>query len=93
MILRNAFFLLVVTPYFWVNCNFQPSRERYEINVDTLKDLAVKMGATLVDGFDVDTIEEHNDMVTVTGTDKTSYTAPSLGRNVIENNFLVNNVI
>ena len=51
------------------------------------------MGATLVDGFDVDTIEEQNDMVTVTGTDKTSYTAPSLGRNVIENNFLVNNVI
>jgi len=43
-----------------------------------IQDLAVKMGATLVDGFDVDTIEEHNDMVTVTGTDKTSYTAPSL---------------
>ena len=53
----------------------------------------MKMGATLVDGFDVDTIEEHNDMVTVTGTDKTSYTAPSLGRNVLENNFFVNYVI
>ena len=42
------------------------------------------MGATLIDGFDVETIEEHNDMVTVTGTDKSSYTAPSLGRKVSE---------
>ena len=91
--LRAIQVIIIFTLYFWVKCNFQPSRERYEINVDTLKDLAVKMGATLIDGFDVETIEEHNDMVTVTGTDKSSYTAPSLGRNVIENNFLVNNVI
>ena len=55
-----------------------------------IKDLAVKMGATIIDGFDVDTIEEHNNMVTVTGTDKTSYTAPSLGKNTkLTNNFLL----
>ena len=46
------------------------------------------MGAILIDGFDVDKIEEHNNMVTVTGTDKTSYTAPSLGKNTrLTNNF------
>ena len=41
--------------------------------------MAVQLGATLVDGFEVSSIREEGGVVTVTGADNTAYSAPSLG--------------
>ena len=41
--------------------------------------MAVQLGATLVDGFEVSSIREEGGVVTVTGADNVAYSAPSLG--------------
>ena len=43
------------------------------------QDMAVQLGATLVDGFEVSSIREEGGVVTVTGANNTAYSAPSLG--------------
>ena len=45
------------------------------------KDMAVKFGAKIVDGFDVDTIEQEGETVTIKNKNNVSYSAPSLGMN------------
>ena len=39
----------------------------------------MQLGATLVDGFEVSSIQEEGGVVTVTGADNVAYSAPSLG--------------
>ena len=55
----------------------------YEKKGDTdtggCQDMAVQLGATLVDGFEVSSIREEGGVVTVTGADNVAYSAPSLG--------------
>ena len=45
------------------------------------KDMAVKFGAKIVDGFDVDTIEQEGEIVTIKNKNNVTYSAPSLGMN------------
>ena len=41
--------------------------------------MAVKFGAKIVDGFDVDTIRQEGDIVSVTSKTGVTHSAPSLG--------------
>ena len=42
--------------------------------------MAVKFGAKIVDGFDVDTIRQEGDIVRVTSKTGVSHSSPSLGK-------------
>ena len=46
-----------------------------------IKDMAVKFGAKIVDGFDVDTIKQEGEIVRVTSKTGVTHSAPSLGIN------------
>jgi len=43
-----------------------------------LQDLSLKLGVTILDGFEVEKIDQKNEVVTVTGTNKISFSANSL---------------
>ena len=51
-------------------------------------DLAVKFGAKIIDGFDLQSIEQSEDIITVHGSDKTSYSSKSLGERYNYNHLL-----
>ena len=46
-----------------------------------IKDMAIKFGAKIVDGFDVDTIRQEGELVRVTSKAGLTHSAPSLGIN------------
>ena len=54
--------------------------------------MAVQLGATLVDGFEVSSIQEEGGVVTVTGADNVAYSAPSLGAVLLSTLHASNNI-